>query len=133
MNEPLLRWAVVLVDLDPSVGHEQAGERRAVVVSYEPLHRSGLMAICPITSARSAERFPGDVALPRGEASARAGVIICHQLRTLAIERVRRVSGRITDPAVRSAVRRYLARHVGLDIPPSEDGASGDEVFTRLV
>jgi mRNA-degrading endonuclease toxin of MazEF toxin-antitoxin module len=31
-----LRWAVVIARLDPVEGHEQAGTRRALVVSYEP-------------------------------------------------------------------------------------------------
>ena len=30
----------------------------------------------------------------------------------------------VTDPAIRSAVRDALGRHLGLDIPPAEDGAS---------
>ncbi|MGH2488399.1 MAG: type II toxin-antitoxin system PemK/MazF family toxin, partial [Candidatus Limnocylindria bacterium] len=63
-----LRWASVIVDLNPVVGHEQAGRRRALVVSYEPFHRSGLLTVCPITAARSELRYPGDVAIPRGEA-----------------------------------------------------------------
>ena len=44
-----LRWSIVIVGLDPAQGHEQAGERRALVVSYEPFHRSGLATVCPIT------------------------------------------------------------------------------------
>jgi len=55
-----LRWAVVIVDLDPVEGREQAGQRRALVVSYEPFHRSGLMTVCPITAARSQPRYPGE-------------------------------------------------------------------------
>ena len=35
-----LRWAIVLIDLDAgTVGHGQRGERRALIVSYEPFHR----------------------------------------------------------------------------------------------
>lgn len=36
-----LRWAVVIATLDPVQKHEQAGERRVLVVSYDPFHRSG--------------------------------------------------------------------------------------------
>ncbi len=76
-----LRWSVVIVDLDPVEGHEQAGERRALVVSYEPFHRSGLATVCPITASRDAVRYPGDVAIRRGEAGqTRDGVILTSQL-----------------------------------------------------
>src|SRR5271166_6387331 len=72
------RWAVVWVRLDPVEGHEQAGRRPVVVVSYEPFHRLGLLTIVPITAARATPRLPGDVAVPAGEAGlSRPSVIIC--------------------------------------------------------
>jgi mRNA interferase MazF len=73
----------VIVDLDPVAGHEQAGERRALVVSYEPFHRSGLATVCPITAARSEPRYPGDVPIRAGEAGqTRDTVILTSQVRT---------------------------------------------------
>ena len=72
-----LRWSVVIVDLDPVEGHEQAGRRRALVVSYEPFHRAGMTTICPITAARSDARYPSDVPIRSGEAGqTRDGVVI---------------------------------------------------------
>lgn len=120
-----LRWGVVIVDLDPVQGHEQAAERRALVVSYEPFHRSGLATVCPITAARSEPRYPGDVPIPIGEAGqTRDGVIITSQVRTISLRRVRSVSlGTLADPALRRAVRSALAHHLGLDIPAIGDGA----------
>lgn len=127
VNQPL-RWAIVLVDFDPTVGHEQPGHRRALVVSYEPFHRSGMAAVCPI-SAR-APRYPGEVAIPVGHAGqARDAVVLCHQLRTIDLERVTafELAGRVqrvTDPQIRRSVRAALARHLGLDVPDAEDGAA---------
>jgi len=120
-----LRWSVVIVDLDPVQGHEQAGERRAVVVSYEPFHRSGLATVCPITAARSEPRYPGDVPIRAGEGGqTRDGVILSSQVRTISLGRVRSAPiGVIQDPAVRRAVRASLAHHLGLDIPAIADGA----------
>lgn len=122
-----LRWSVVIVDLDPVQGHEQAGERRALVVSYEPFHRSGLVTVCPITAARSEPRYPGDVPIRAGEAGqTRDGVILSSQVRTISLGRVRSAPvGVIQDPAVRRAVRASLAHHLGLDIPAIADGARG--------
>lgn len=120
-----LRWSIVVVDLDPTQGHEQAGERRALVVSYEPFHRSGMATVCPITAARSEVRYPGDVPIPAGQAGqTRHGVIMTSQLRTISMLRIRseRV-GVVLDPAVRHAVRAALAHQLGLDIPTIGDGA----------
>jgi mRNA interferase MazF len=120
-----LRWSVLVVDLDPVQGHEQAGERRALAVSYEPFHRSGLATVCPITSARSEARYPGDVVIPQGEGGqTRDGVIVASQVRTISLRRARsRPLGTVTDRAIRRAVRAALAHHLGLDIPAIGDGA----------
>jgi len=120
-----LRWSVVIVDLDPVLGHEQAGERRALVVSYEPFHRSGLATVCPITASRSEPRYPGDVPIPRGEAGqTRDGVVLASQVRTISLRRVRSAPvGTVRDLGIRRAVRAALAHHLGLDIPAIADGA----------
>lgn len=121
-----LRWSVVIVDLDTVQGHEQAGERRALVVSYEPYHRSGMATVCPITSARSDARYPGDVPIPSGEAGqTRDGVILTSQVRTVSLRRVRSAPvGVVVDAAIRRTVRAALAHHLGLDIPRIVDGAA---------
>jgi Growth inhibitor len=122
-----LRWAIVIVDLDPTVGHEQQGRRRALVVSYEPFHRSGLVTICPITTREP--RYPGEVPIPVGRAGqTKDGLILTHQLRTIDLRRVTafEVGGTrqyVTDVAIRRAVRAALARHLGLDIAGAADGA----------
>jgi mRNA interferase MazF len=120
-----LRWRIVVIGLDPVVGHEQAGERRAVIVSYEPFHRSGLATICPISAARTSPRYPGDVAIPAGEAGqTRDATIVTSQLRTISLRRIRSAPlGVITAPSVRRAVRSALAHHLGLDIPAVADVA----------
>lgn len=120
-----LRWAVIVVDLDPVTGHEQAGARRALVVSYEPFHRSGLATVCPITASRSEPRYPGDVPIPSGEAGqTRDGVILTSQVRTVYLDRVTSPPlGSVTNRDIRRSVRRALARHLGLDVPAIADGA----------
>jgi mRNA interferase MazF len=123
-----LRWAIVIVDFDPTVGHEQAGLRRALVVSNEPFHRSGLATVCPI-SAR-APRYPAEVAIPAGVAGqTKDAVVLGHQLRTIDLRRVTafEIGGQpqvISDPVIRRYVRAALARHLGLDLPIAVDGAA---------
>ncbi|MGI8999354.1 MAG: type II toxin-antitoxin system PemK/MazF family toxin [Candidatus Limnocylindria bacterium] len=120
-----LRWAIVLIGLDPTVGHEQAGQRRALVVSYEPFHRSGLATVCPITAARSEARYPGDVPIRAGRGGqTRDAVIVTSQVRTVSLRRVRSAPvGTVSDQDVRRSVRGALAHHLGLDIPAIADGA----------
>ena len=123
----VLRWSVVIVDLEPVTGREQQGERRrCLVVSNEPYHRTGCATVCPISAARSQARYPNEVEIPVGEAGqTKDAVILCHQVRTISLERVRsRVLGVVADPAIRSAVRRALAHHLWLDRPADEDGAA---------
>jgi mRNA interferase MazF len=118
---------VVLVDFDPSQGHEQAGTRRALVVSRETFHGSGMATVCPI--ATRPPKYPGEVPIPEGHAGqTRDGLILCHQVRTIDLSRVTafEVGGRaqfVTDRVVRGAVRRALAHQLGLDIAGSSDGA----------
>ena len=128
MTSAPLRWAIVIVDLDPTVGHEQRGRRRALVVSYEPFHRSGLAAVCPITTR--AAKYPGEVPIPDGYGGqTKDGLILVHQLRTIDLRRVTalQIGGAIqyvTSAAVRRAVRAALAHQLGLDIPAAADGAA---------
>lgn len=130
LTDAPLRWSVVLVDLDPSGGHEQAGTRRGLLVSYESFHRSGMATVCPITTRQP--KYPGEVPLPDGHAGqTRDGLILCHQVRTLDLERVTayELAGRVqyvTDRAVRKAVRLALAHQLGLDLPAVVDGADPD-------
>jgi len=112
---------------DPSVGHEQAGHRRAVVVSYEAFHSAGMAAVCSV-SART-PKYPGEVPIPHGQAGqARDAVILCHQVRTIDLARVSAYeladsTQYVTDPPTRRAVRAALSHHFGLDLPATADGA----------
>lgn len=127
MTPPPLRWAIVIVDLDPTVGHEQRGRRRALVVSYEPFHRSGLAAVCPITTRPP--KYPAEVPIPAGHAGqTKDGLILVHQLRTIDLRRVTafEVGGAaqfVTSRGVRREVRAALAHQLGLDVPAAADGA----------
>ena len=127
MTPAIGRWSVVILDLDPAIGHEQAGQRRALVVSYEPFHRSGMATVCPITTRPP--KYPGEVSIPAGHAGQTLdGLILAHQVRTIDLRRVTvaataDVAQQVTDPGIRRDVRRALAHHLGLDLPAAADGA----------
>ena len=127
-STPTLRWAVVLINLDPVRGHEQQGIRRALVVSYEPFHRGGMATVCPITSR--SPKYPGEIPIPAGHAGlTKDGLILVHQVRTVDLRRVSGVKSggtlqRVTDPETRAEVRAALEHHLGLDLAPTADGAA---------
>ncbi len=126
-----LRWATLIFDFDPIEGHEQGGERRALVVSYEPLHRAAMVTVCPITAARAEVRFPNEVPIRRGEAGqTQDGVILCHQVRTVSLGRAQgTVLGYVTNSQIRRHVRAALAVQLGLDIDGFADGANDPSRF----
>lgn len=132
-----LRWAVLWARLDPVEGHEQAGQRPVLVVSYEPFHPLGLLTVAPITAARVIPRFPGDVLLPDSEGPLpRTSIIVCSQIRTLSVARVlhRRDDkdqdiSYVTSPAIRRQVREALAHHLALDVRAPVDGAEGAATY----
>jgi mRNA interferase MazF len=123
-----LRWAIALIDFDPTMGHEQQGTRRALVVSYEAFHRSGMATVCPITTRLP--KYPGEIAIPAGHAGqTKDGLVLVHQVRTIDLGQATAfaIDGRVqyvTDPGTRIAVRDALAHHLGLDLPASSDGAA---------
>ncbi len=123
---------MLLLNFDPVQGHEQGGERRALVVSYEPLHSAGMIAVCPVTAARSDPIRPSEVRIPVGEAGqTKPGLILCHQVRTVSLLRAKPEGPvrYLSDPDLRTQVREALAMHLGLDIPGGSDGASSDDYF----
>ena len=122
------RWSIVIIDFDPAVGHEQQGIRRALVVSYEPFHRSGMATVCPITSRPP--KYPGEVPIPAGMAGQTLdGLVLTHQIRTIDLRRVTalEIGGRaqvLEDGVIRRQVRGALAHQLGLDVPAALDGAA---------
>ena len=59
------RGDVIGVDFDPVIGHEQGGQRPALVLSADDYNRVvGLAIVVPIT--RQAKGYPFEVRIPRG-------------------------------------------------------------------
>ena len=69
---------IICFDLDPSVGHESAGRRPAMVVSSFDFNVSTSMTlVCPVTSTLSG--FPLHLELPEGMDT--RGCVACEQVR----------------------------------------------------
>lgn len=109
------RGSVVLLDLDPTVGHEQRGVRPCIVVS-DPEgvadQRFPLVCVVPVTGA------PGKGVLYPALSPGRSGLTkkswaLIDQLRSVDKGRVRRVFGQV-DTSELKAIDEGLALFLGL-------------------
>lgn len=111
----LLRGTVVLLVLDPTVGHEQRGIRPCVVVSDPDViadQRFPLVGVVPVTGT------PGEGALypalsPGKSGLAKASYALVDHLRSVDKRRVRRVFGQVGASEL-GAIDQGLALFLGL-------------------
>ena len=74
------RGEVILLSFDPTLGHEQAGFRPAVVLSPEIYNKaSGLCLVCPITT--SIKGYPFEATLDGAKKT--SGVALADQVRSI--------------------------------------------------
>lgn len=79
----ILRGDIYWAELDPTVGHEQAGRRPVLILSRAPFNdRSGTVVVVALTSAEPRAGFPLTLELTRTTLSKRAWVKIS-QIRTI--------------------------------------------------
>ena len=87
------RGEVWTVNLNPTIGREQAGMRPALIVSADPLNASarGLVIVLPITS--TARSFPSHISVDPPEAGlTKPSQVMTEQIRAISKERlVRRI------------------------------------------
>ena len=78
------RGEIWFVDLEPTLGREQRGERPVLVVSTESFARTtGLAIVCPITGGGGLARDLGFAVPLNGAGLKTTGVVIASQPRTL--------------------------------------------------
>jgi mRNA interferase MazF len=92
------RGEVVFIEFDPVRGHEQGGKRPALVVSSDAVNRStaGLITVVPMTTKARPLRSYVRVDPPEGGLS-QVSYAICHQIRTVAVDRILRVTGPLSE------------------------------------
>jgi mRNA interferase MazF len=106
---------LVIIDFDPTIGHEQSGRRPAVVISETAYNdQSKCCVVCPITS--NLAPWPFKVILP--EDSVVSGAILIDQIRSVDRRRIFRSVGDVA-PTILFEVRSRLAALVGLSIEPA--------------
>lgn len=111
----LERGTVVLVELDPIVGHEQRGTRPCIIVSVPAVNadqRYPMIAVVPITATAGAGALYPPLAA--GASGLRkSSYALIDQLRSIDKRRIRRRFGRIAPPEL-AAIDAGLALFLGL-------------------
>lgn len=80
------RGDIVMVDLDPSEGHEQKGMRPALVLSTSVFNALGVVLVAPITQGGDFARHAGFAASLSGSGTKTQGVALVNQVRMLDLE-----------------------------------------------
>jgi mRNA interferase MazF len=109
------RGAVVLLDLDPTVGHEQRGVGPCIVVSDPDVisdQRFPLLCVVPVTGALGEGALYPELS-PGGSGLAKRSFALIDQLRSVDKRRVRRVFGQVAADEM-GAVDDGLALFLGL-------------------
>jgi len=71
---------IIKIDFNPSIGHEQAGYRPAVVISNEfSIAHHNVVYICPITNTNK----PYPTHIPLDERTATTGVVLCEHMKSV--------------------------------------------------
>ncbi len=89
----ILRGDIIWADLNPTIGHEQAGKRPVLVLSHEVFNkRSGTVIAVAITSQPQRAGFPLTLELQESNLPKRSWVKIS-QIRTLSVKRLQEKIG----------------------------------------
>jgi len=111
----VLRGEVWWASLDPTVGSEQAGRRPVLIIQNSQLNAfTATVLAIPLTSNLRRAQLPSAVLIPRGEGGLSSdSVVLCHQLRVLAVERLTERLG-ILEPGRLSQVESALLFTLGI-------------------
>lgn len=97
------RAEIWIVDLEPVMGHEQAGRRPALVFSADAFNASPaeLVVVLPITS--KPRKLPSRIRIVPPEGGLRVeSWVICEQVRTVSKRRLSSRLGTVTPATMRS-------------------------------
>lgn len=91
----ILRGEIYWAELNPTVGHEQGGQRPVLILSHDVFNdRSGIVIAIAITSQEPRAGFPLTLEITTAKLPKRSWARI-GQIRTLSVERLAKRMGRI--------------------------------------
>lgn len=101
------RGDVLNIDLDPTKGREQQGQRFVLVLTKAEFNRFGLVLVAPITQGGQFAREHGFSVSLMGAGTQTQGVVLCNQVRMLDF---RERGARIADTVPLDILDEVLAR-----------------------
>jgi mRNA interferase MazF len=114
------RGTLILVDLEPTLGHEQQGTRPCVVVSDAAVNSSQrfpLIAVVPVTGTPATGALYPSLA-PGASGLTKPSTALVDQLRSIDKQRIRKRYGQVS-PQELEAIDSGLCLYLGLE--PSQD------------
>ncbi len=118
------RWEIYWVDLEPSVGSEQGGERRpAIVVSNDGFNQHfDIVTIVPMTKREGKKRrvYPFEVLAPDLVGTGRESILMPQQVRTISKYRLLERAGVLNDESIQIDLENRLLEHLGVDFEAEE-------------
>ena len=114
------RGTLILVDLEPTLGHEQQGTRPCVVVSDAAVNSSQrfpLIAVVPVTGTPATGALYPSLA-PGASGLTKPSTALVDQLRSIDKQRIRKRYGQLS-PQELEAIDSGLCLYLGLE--PSQD------------
>lgn len=101
------RGDIVLVTLDPTVGHEQRGTRHALVLTTKAFNALGDVLVAPITQGGDYARHAGFAVALTGTGCKTQGVVLINKLRMmdLTTRKARRIE-RVPPVVIEDAILR---------------------------
>jgi len=125
-NGPVHRWDTYWAYLDPSVGSEQGGRARPVIVVSNDGFNSAfpIVTMVPVTKQEGKRRsaYPFEVLLPRGTITADwSSIVMIQQVRSISSKRLLRPIGALTNAAHRTAIEKRLLEHFDISFKGGEE------------
>jgi mRNA interferase MazF len=112
------RGEIWLVDLGTGRGHEQSGQRPALVVSDDAFNQgpAGLVMVVPLTSkVQKSRHIPAHISVIPPEGGLKTpSVILCDQLRTIGKDRLGQAPWGMVTATTQAEVDRVIRILLGL-------------------
>ena len=117
----VLQWELYDADLNPSVGREQGGASRPVlIVSNDGFNRTfDVVTVLPLTKADGKKRlvYPFEIILPAKMAgNPLESIVMPQQIRTISKNRLRSRIGLLTNNELRREIEDRMLDHLGINL-----------------
>ncbi|MBD0318895.1 MAG: type II toxin-antitoxin system PemK/MazF family toxin [Gemmatimonadetes bacterium] len=117
---PVARWELYWANLDPSVGSEQGGKRRPVLIVSNSGFNAAfeVVAVLSLTKLAGKRRrvYPFEVELPAEViGTGLTSIVMPQQIRTISKQRLLSRIGALTNPDKRTEIENRLLEHLGIE------------------